>query len=37
MQNAEVVLSMLSQKSAHNSEYIFERLYRHLFNSSFYL
>src|SRR5258706_10283068 len=37
MQNAEVVLSMLSQKSAQNSEYVFDRLYRNLFNPDFYL
>jgi group II intron reverse transcriptase/maturase len=36
MQNAEVVLSMLGQKSAQNSEYIFDRLYRNLFNPDFY-
>src|SRR5690348_10547410 len=37
MQSAEVVLSMLSQKSAQNSEYVFDRLYRNLFNPDFYL
>jgi group II intron reverse transcriptase/maturase len=37
MQNAEVVLSMLGQKSAQNSEYVFDRLYRNLFNPDFYL
>ena len=37
MQKAEVVLSLLSQKSAHNSEYVFDRLYRNLFNPDFYL
>lgn len=37
MQSAEVVLSMLSQKSAQNSEYMFDRLYRNLFNPDFYL
>src|SRR5258707_13772923 len=37
MQNAEVVLSMLSQKSAQNSEFVFDRLYRNLFNPDFYL
>src|SRR5581483_3078871 len=36
MQKAEVVLSMLSQKSAQNSEYVFDRLYRNLFNPDFY-
>lgn len=37
MQSAEVVLSMLSQKSVQNSEYVFDRLYRNLFNPDFYL
>ena len=36
MQRAEVVLSMLSQKSAQNSKYVFDRLYRNLFNPDFY-
>jgi group II intron reverse transcriptase/maturase len=36
MQEAEVVLSILSQKSAHNSAYVFDRLYRNLFNPDFY-
>ncbi len=37
MQNAEVVLSMLAQKSIQKSEYVFDRLYRNLFNPDFYL
>jgi len=37
MQDAEVVLSMLGQKSIHNSEFVFDRLYRNLFNPDFYL
>jgi group II intron reverse transcriptase/maturase len=37
MQNAEVVLSMLGQKSLQNSEYVFDRLYRNLFNPDFYM
>jgi group II intron reverse transcriptase/maturase len=36
MQNAEVILSILSQKSAQNSAYVFDRLYRNLFNPDFY-
>jgi group II intron reverse transcriptase/maturase len=36
MQGAEVVLSMLSRKSTENSEFVFDRLYRNLFNSDFY-
>lgn len=36
MQKAEVVLSMLSRKSAQNNEYVFDRLYRNLFNPDFY-
>ena len=37
MQKAEVILSILSQKSAQNKEYVFDRLYRNLFNPDFYL
>lgn len=37
MQKAEVVLSMLSQTSTQNSAFVFDRLYRNLFNPDFYL
>jgi len=37
MQKAEIVLSILSQKSAQDKEYVFDRLYRNLFNPDFYL
>jgi group II intron reverse transcriptase/maturase len=37
MQNAEVVLTMLSQVSNQNSAFVFDRLYRNLFNPDFYL
>jgi group II intron reverse transcriptase/maturase len=37
MQKAEVVLSMLSQKSAQDSSFVFDRLYRNLFNPDFFL
>src|SRR5260221_3687667 len=37
MQKAEIVLSILSQKSALDKEYVFDRLYRNLFNPDFYL
>src|SRR2546430_2416675 len=37
MQNAEVVLTMLSQMSNQNSAFVFDRLYRNLFNPDFYL
>jgi group II intron reverse transcriptase/maturase len=37
MQNAEVILSMLSQKAANNSAYVFDRLYRNLFNLDMYM
>ncbi len=37
MQSAEVVLSMLGQKSIQNSDFVFDRLYRNLFNPDFYL
>jgi group II intron reverse transcriptase/maturase len=37
MQRAEVVLSILSQKATQKKEYVFDRLYRNLFNPDFYL
>ena len=37
MQRAEVVLSILSQKAIQNKEYVYDRLYRNLFNPDFYL
>ncbi|NLI93110.1 MAG: hypothetical protein GX434_13280 [Peptococcaceae bacterium] len=36
MQKAEVVLSMLGQRSIQSSDFIFDRLYRNLFNPDFY-
>jgi len=36
MQNADVVLSMLAQKSTQNSDFVFDRLYRNLFNPDFF-
>jgi group II intron reverse transcriptase/maturase len=37
MQKAEIILSLLSQKAAQNTGYVFDRLYRNLFNPDFYL
>lgn len=37
MQKAEVVLSMLGQKAKEDRSFVFERLYRNLFNPDFYL
>lgn len=37
MQKAEIVLSMLGQKAKENSSFVFDRLYRNLFNPDFYL
>ena len=37
MQKAEVVLSMLSRKSTQDSNFVFDRLYRNLFNPDFYM
>ena len=37
MQNAELVLSMLNQKSQQDKNFKFRRLYRNLFNTDFYL
>ena len=37
MQRAEVVLSMLAQKSVQDSTFVFDRLYRNLFNPDLFL
>ena len=37
MQKAEIVLSMLDQKAKEDSTFVFDRLYRNLFNPDFYL
>lgn len=37
MQDADVILAILSQKSKENENYIFERLYRILFNKDIYV
>lgn len=37
MQKAEVILSLLSQKAAQNTAYVFDRLYRNLFNPDLFL
>jgi group II intron reverse transcriptase/maturase len=37
MQKAEIVLSMLGQKAKEDSAFVFDRLYRNLFNPDFYL
>lgn len=37
MQKAEIVLSMLAQKAKEDSTFVFDRLYRNLFNPDFYL
>jgi len=37
MQNAEVKLSILKQKSKHDENYVFERIYRNLFSEDFFL
>jgi Retron-type reverse transcriptase len=36
MQSADVVLSMLAQKSTQNSDFVFDRVYRNLFNPDFF-
>lgn len=36
MQKAEVVLSMLGQRSIQSSDFVFDRLYRNLYNPDFY-
>ncbi len=37
MQKAEIILSMLGQKAKEDSSFVFDRLYRNLFNPDFYL
>lgn len=37
MQKAETVLSILRQKSEHDENYVFERVYRNLFNEDFFI
>jgi group II intron reverse transcriptase/maturase len=37
MQKAEIVLSMLGQRAKEDSTFVFDRLYRNLFNPDFYL
>lgn len=37
MQKAEIVLSMLGQKAKEDSSFVFDRLYRNLFNPDFFL
>ena len=37
MQKAEIVLSMLGQKAKEDNAFVFDRLYRNLFNPDFYL
>jgi group II intron reverse transcriptase/maturase len=37
MQKAEIVLSMLGQKAKEDNTFVFDRLYRNLFNPDFYL
>lgn len=37
MQKAEIILSLLSRKAARAAGYVFDRLYRNLFNPDFYL
>ncbi|MDL2258992.1 group II intron reverse transcriptase/maturase [Eubacteriales bacterium OttesenSCG-928-K08] len=37
MQNANTILSILNQKSVRNKQYVFDRLYRNMFNSDFFM
>lgn len=37
MQKAETVLSILSEQSKKDTDHVFDRLYRNLFNSDFYV
>jgi len=37
MQNANMILSILNQKSKHDEKYLFNRIYRNLYNKEFYL
>lgn len=37
MQNANTILSMLNQKSQNDEHYVFQRIYRNLYNREFYV
>lgn len=37
MQNAKTILSILNQKSAQNKQYVFDRLYRNMFNPDLFM
>lgn len=37
MQKAEIVLTILRKQSSHSGEFVFDRLYRNLFNPDFYM
>jgi len=37
MQNANAILSILNQKSVRNKQYVFDRLYRNMFNPDFFM
>ena len=37
MQKADVILTILNEKSEQNKDYVFQRVYRHLFNLDMYL
>ena len=37
MQNAKTILSILNQKSEQNKDYVFDRIYRNMFNQDFFI
>ena len=37
MQNANTILSILNRKSAQNKQFVFDRLYRNMFNQDFFM
>lgn len=37
MQKADTILSILNQESVQNKQYVFSRIYRHLFNPDFFM
>lgn len=37
MQNANMILSILNQKSKNDEDYVFQRIYRNLYNQEFYI
>ena len=37
MQNAKTILTILNEKSVRNKQFVFDRLYRNMFNLNFFM